>query len=36
MCIMEFVIEFDELACGAAECKVVCRGWERKERSQLS
>ena len=36
MSIMEFVIELDELACGAAKCKVVCRGWERKRRSQLN
>jgi hypothetical protein len=27
---MEFVIELDELACGATKRKVVCRGWERK------
>ena len=33
---MEFVIEFDELACGTTESKVVCRGWERKGRGQLS
>jgi hypothetical protein len=36
MRIMELVIELDELACGAAKRKVVCRGWERKRRSQLS
>lgn len=30
MRIMEFVIELDELACGATKRKVVCRGWERK------
>ncbi len=33
---MEFVIELYKLACGTAERKVVCRGWERKMRNQLS
>ena len=35
---MKFVIELDDLACGAAERQVVRRGWERKGSlgSQLS
>jgi len=31
---MEFVIEFDDLACSATERKVVCRRWERRESAQ--
>jgi hypothetical protein len=34
MRIMELVIELDELACGAAKRKVVCRSWERKKCGQ--
>jgi hypothetical protein len=36
MRIVQFVIELDELTRGTAKRKVVCRGWERKGRGQLS
>ena len=33
---MKFVIELDDFTCGAAECQVVRRGWERKRRLGVS